>query len=449
MRQSLANRHLPPPFFWPPGYPFLVALASAVLGRSPLAGQLVSLVAGAFVPVFTALLAQELWPAARRGARVAFSVPLAAGLLVGLTGQLWQSSVVVMADTLGLAAATAGVWALARYGRSGGLRWLLPAAGFLTAATVTRWIYGIVAVPCALYALWVAVRRLGWAALVHAGAAVILAAVILAPVLIGDRFEGNFEVYRWSPVRIFEREFSTADGNLSYSLPTGLYYALAPARWAYFTPLFAPLILLGAWVVIRRRAIAPLALLLGWAAAVYAFHAGGAYQNFRFTLAYLPPLAILAAIGAQRVAHWLAARRLGVLIAAGIFVCGLAVMAAAGTHTTRYLIARKNESVAIVRWTEARLPPGARLITFNLTSTFRRYSPLETFELYEQPDSLTAIVRSGPPVFLLVDVSSVEGQWRDRSPGKNFRWLERGPGLTAIGAQRGFTLFRVGTKARP
>src|SRR5467141_2559637 len=33
-------------FFWPPGYPILVALASLVFGPSPVAGQVVSLVMG-------------------------------------------------------------------------------------------------------------------------------------------------------------------------------------------------------------------------------------------------------------------------------------------------------------------------------------------------------------------------------------------------------------------
>ena len=41
----------------------------------------------------------------------------------------------------------------------------------------------------------------------------------------------------------------------------------------------------------RTRLARPTALLiLGWAGVVYAFHAGAAWQNFRFTLAYLPPL---------------------------------------------------------------------------------------------------------------------------------------------------------------
>lgn len=445
MRRSLLELELPPPFFWPPGYPLLVAVASLALGPVPLAGQLVSLTAGALTPVFTALLAREVWPEDR-------AAPVVAGLLAAFTGQLWQSSVVVMADVLGLAAASAGVWALARYGRRGDLRWLLVAAGLLAGATMTRWIYGIVAVPCAVYALLVACRHRGRVALTHAAAASGVAAVILAPVLVAAldpsreaQFAGNFEVYEWNPLRIFDREFATADGTLSYSLPTGVYYAVAPARWTFFTPLLAPLILLGVVAAIRRRAAAPVLLLLGWAAAVYVFHAGAAYQNFRFTLAFLPPLAILAGIGAGQVARLLFARRLGVALAAGVFALGLAVMAAAGANTTHSLIERKNDGLALVRWTEATAPPRARLITFNLTHTFRRYSRLEIFELYEQdPRRLAALMASQRPVFLLVDLPSLRGQWSARSPGRNLRWLERRAGLTAIDTQRGFTLFRVG-----
>src|SRR5260370_12163710 len=62
VRQSIQHFLPLEPFFWPPGYPLLVALTSLVLGPSPLAGQLVSLVMGALVAVFTALLVRELWP---------------------------------------------------------------------------------------------------------------------------------------------------------------------------------------------------------------------------------------------------------------------------------------------------------------------------------------------------------------------------------------------------
>src|SRR5260370_18931279 len=144
VRQSIQQFKPLAAFFWPPGYPLLVALTSFVLGPSPLAGQVVSLVMGALVPVLTALLVRELWPE---------DVPLAllAGALVALCGQLWQSSIVVMADPTGLALATLGGFALARYGRQGHLAWVLVAPAALAYATPGRRIYRLVRVPFAAY----------------------------------------------------------------------------------------------------------------------------------------------------------------------------------------------------------------------------------------------------------------------------------------------------------
>ncbi|MFN8514003.1 MAG: hypothetical protein U0841_15745 [Chloroflexia bacterium] len=59
LRAALAQPALPPPYYYPPGYPLLVTLATYLVGTRPLAGQLVSLLAGALVPLLTALLAHE------------------------------------------------------------------------------------------------------------------------------------------------------------------------------------------------------------------------------------------------------------------------------------------------------------------------------------------------------------------------------------------------------
>ncbi|MGH2524863.1 MAG: ArnT family glycosyltransferase, partial [Anaerolineales bacterium] len=310
-RASLIRLGFLPSFYWPPGYPVLVAFASFVLGPIPLAGQLVSLLAGGATAVFTGLLAREVWqPNAGHASSV--TCFLLAGLLVALNAQLVQSSVVVMSDATGLAAATLGVWALARYGRVGKAGWLWLASGALAWAIVTRWIYGLVAVPCAAYVLWVLLRRARACqkllALRHGLGAALVSGLILLPVIIPALtslvrstgpapFAVDLEVYRWNPLNAFQREFVTADGHLSYAWPNGLYYALAPAHIYYFTPLLALFIVLGVWAVWQRRSIEWWLLIVGWAAMVYAFHAGAAWQNFRFTLAYLPPLAVLAAAG--------------------------------------------------------------------------------------------------------------------------------------------------------
>ena len=452
VRYSIA--HLAPleAFFWPPGYPLLVALTSLVLGPNALAGQVVSLVMGALVPVFTALLVRELWPE---------DVPLAllAGALVALCGQLWQSSIVVMADTTGLALAPLAAWALARYARSGALAWLLVAAAAIAYATLARWIYGLVAIPFAAYALW-AILCGGSArprlrhALVHALAAGLVATAILVPVvgppLLGllshpaapATFAGNFQVYSWSPLNAFAREFFTADGHLSYTQPNGVYYAVAPANLAFFGPLLAPWIIVGLWAALREWRRPTLVLIVGWTAVVYAFHAGAPWQNFRFTLAYLPPLAILVAAGLTWAWRQLSPR-VGVVI--GLWaVLGLLSMAIGGVRLVQGFVDRKADDLALVHWVETQTPPNTRLFSFGPTLTFRHYANYPTIDLYDvTPTDLAAELATPAPTFVLLDEANVDQQWLGQAPYANFQWLKNGPGLVPVGEQGGYWLYRV------
>ncbi len=453
LRQSLLRLEPPPPFFWPPGYPFLVALVSLIVGETPLAGQVVSLASGSLVPLFTLLLAREVWG---DGEPCPGLVPAVAGSVAAFTGQLWQSSAVVMADTAGLAAATLGVTFLARYGRRGRLADLVVAASALAGATLCRWIYALVAVPCALYALSAVLRRQrGRQALLHVGAPALVVGLLLGPLVVPAAqaltgsssglapFAGDLQVYTWHPGNALRREFVTVDGHLRYRFPNGLYYALAPAHPFFFTPLLASFLVPGVWALVRRPTPARLWLILGWAGVVYAFHAGAPWQNFRFTLAYLPPLAVVAAVGIAVVGE-----RLGFRAVMAILAVGLVLMGVGGVRLSNRFIARKQADLELVRWVEAHVEPGARLITFEMTLTFRHYSALETWELFTlTPEELAALVADGRPTFLLLHVARVEAQWRDLAPGVNYRRLREGPGLVRLGERRGYVLFRVGKPA--
>jgi len=434
-------------FFWPPGYPLLVALTSLAVGPTPLAGQLVSLVMGGLVPIFTALLARELLPDSEP------ILPLLAGALVGLSGQLWQSSMVVMADTTGLALATVAAWALARHSREPRLTWLVLAAVAVAFAILTRWAYALAAIPFGLYAL-VSTRRRSHI-LIAAAVGLAVLGPVLGPSVIAilqgsapgtqtqASFAGNLQVYSWSPLNAFLREFTTADGVLRYTLPNGLYYAVAPANPALLGPLLAPWIALGAWVAARTWPRSGLLVIVGWALIVYAFHAGAPWQNFRFTLAYLPPLAILVAVGLvwawRRVEHRL--DRAVVVVA----LLGLASMALSGARLVQGFIDRKDVDLGMVRWVEAEAEPGARLLTFGPTLTFKHYSRLPTLEIFElSPSQLPALLSSNQPSYVLVDEVNVQDQWRDRAPAQVFQWLRDGPGLAPRGQFGSFSLFRIG-----
>jgi 4-amino-4-deoxy-L-arabinose transferase-like glycosyltransferase len=455
LRQSLERWQLAPPFFWPPGYPLMVAAMSGVVGVASMAGQIVSVAAGTAVPAFTILLARELGTDERAGSPRHRWVPvsLLAGLIVAVTGQLLQSSLVVMADTLGLAAATAGAWALARYRRTGAARWLLLSALGFAWAILTRWIYGLVAVPFAIWGLMLLGRRPARIALLHGAAAAMVGIVVLAPTIVpavvgligggNAPFAGDLQVYSWSPLNALRATFTTGDGQLAYNLPTGLYYALAPATWWYFSPLLAALIAPGVWAVVRRTRIPALGILVAWAAIVLVFHAGAPWQNPRFALAYLPPLAILAALGydqLRRASHAQVRRA-----AAAWLLAGLALAAAGSAVLTQEFIERKQSDLAMVRWADGLAPVNGQLLAFGLTPTFQEYGRLQTLDLSEVgTERIASLLSDGRPTLVLVDVNALERQWMGRAPWERFHELLAAPGLTPLGTRAGYTLFAVG-----
>lgn len=451
LRDSLLALRPPPPFYWPPGYPILVALLSLLLGVSPLSGQVASLIAGALVPLFTALLAWELWPDDEGRQRV--WIALLAGLFVALMPQMWQSSTVVMADTAALAASTLGAWALVRYGRGASGSWLFLAAAALALAILARWAHALVALPCTIYALVALARRPRRAALTQAAAAAAIVLVILFPIVFSavqggslpgserTSFIGNVQVVTWSPLNALQNTFAGSDGQLSYRLPNGLYYALLPAHRYYFTPLLALFLLPGLWLLWQRRTAARLLLLVAWPAIVYVFLAGIPWQNFRFALTYLPPMAILAARGVVAIVRAPGrARRLPLLLV----VVALPWMAAGGWTLGKSFIVRKQASLSTVHWVEAQVESEARLFTFGITLALEHYGDVEVYDVFLlTPEQMQALLQDDRPSYLLLDVENVETQWAGRAPSQNYHWLRQEVGLTPLGQREPYSLFRV------
>ena len=455
LRQSLINLQGPPAYFWPPGYPLLILMASVLSGPSPLAGQLVSLVSGAIVPIATGLLAAQLWPSSE--GRLT-SIPLLAAGSMALVGQLWQSSMVVMSDSAGLAAATIGMGFLARYGNDENHRllWLLLAAAAMAFGLLIRWAFALVAIPALGYALWVILRLEPRRRLPHVMAASLLSVAILWPVLPGAlqavmgmthseaAFAGDLAVYRWDPLNALRRQFFTSDGLLSYRYPNGLYYLLLPAHPYYFTPLLALLMPLGLWRAVRSLGRPILLLLVGWPSVLFFFHAGAQWQNFRFVLAYAPPLAILAAFGFETARQRIGARWRRPLQL--YLVAGLALMAIGGWTLTNRFIERKAAYLATVRWAEQQMTSDSRVLTLGLTLTFEHYSHIEAHDLYVlTPANLEALLADHRPAFLLVEVVNLERQWQNMEPGNNYGWLRENTKLIPLGEDQSYTLFRIET----
>lgn len=463
LRQALAAGQLPPAFFWPMGYPMLVAAAMSFIGEQPLAGQLVSIFTGALIAPLVYILVCLVRPGAYLGG-------LVAGLLAAVSAQLLLSSLSVMSDAAAVFWATVSAWAMLRYGqavRPGGetdwrlgLGWLALAAATLAAATLTRWVSGLLIIPWGLSA-WLACRegRLPWRQIALAGGmatfiGLFFLALHFAPSLSQGEIAhtGDLEVVTWNPSNAVRQTVSNTDGTFHYQRPIGLYYALPVIHPAYIFPLFTPFLLLGLWALwvgdkttTTSGYILPASqfiLLAGWPLIVYLFLAGISWQNWRFPLTFFPPLVVLVGLGVDWVwARW--ERRwqpvIGVVLGAAL-IGSLAW----GVRDISRFTAWKESQLATVKAVETQLPPGATLLLFELTATMRHYTDVAAIELFTQDEAdVVALAAGNKPLYLLLNVDQVASQWVGKTPHQHYLWLQQHRELQLIGQYGPYTLFRV------
>ena len=183
-----------------------------------------------------------------------------------------------------------------------------------------------------------------------------------------------------------------------------------------------------------------------------AFLAGSPYQNTRFFLAAMPPVAILVALGTWQLARtvdgWLPrgrpALRAGLLAAVAVAWVLVAVVVA-GRFTASF-IDRQTADLAAIRRLEAEVPSGARLIAMGPTGVFVRDGVPDVVELFDlDPTAAAALLADGRPSYLVVDPAAIAGQWAGRRPAATVDAIRAGPGLTAIDDAGTWTLYRIGS----
>ena len=474
---SLAHGQAPPPFYWPLGYPALLAAVFA-LGGGIAAAQAVGLLLGVAANALIYLLARAFgcrpWAAAL------------AGLIAALGGQAIQSSVVLKSDVPALFWACLSALALTFYLHRRRVGWLALAAVALASAVVTRWLY------LALVPVWAVTLIAAHARLRHLGRFQITwfeCAFILTPEPDGSsppprdgegkQGRGNIQtqnfcfavgiallcalpillaqtayslnnpypaldhpwVVGWSPSNALRSTFDNTDGHFEYATSNAAFYAQPVYAPTYLSPLIAPVIAFGVYALMRRRQLPLILLALGWLLLPYIFLAGTPYQNIRFALIVVPAVALLAALGLDAL---LATRRI-VLIVAALALCvfGLGQMLGEGVAYTTTFINRQRADKDVIAWAETQIPPGAQVYALGMTLPLRRYTTFAPFELYDQTPETLAAARQGADAYLLVNEWQIEHQWRDLSPEIAVRWLRDERGLAQIGHFGYYTLYRV------
>jgi hypothetical protein len=358
------------------------------------------------------------------------------------------SSVSIMSDATALMWATASAWLTLRYTRTLTGPVLLLAVFALSLAVITRWIMALVAAPWTI-AVLLAWRRhwpqIGWrrAAVMIAGAALI-GGVIVGGQLWSGSHTGDLHVVGWDPLNALRRDVVNTDGAFHYDLPMAVFYAQPLAQPAYVFPVFLPLLLIGLWSL-RSRPSSTCAVLVGWPLMIYGFLAGIAWQNPRFALSLLPPLAVWVALGFD----WAQGRdRLWQRTAAIAIGLGLIGLCAWSVRVVDNFVNRKDADLAVVHQLDRLVPPDGTLIAFGLTATAQHYTDLRVIELYYLDEAaLGREIQSGQPLYLLIDRSSIEQQWQTMSPAMNYRWLQVHTRLEPVATLTPYQLFEVSEPA--
>jgi 4-amino-4-deoxy-L-arabinose transferase-like glycosyltransferase len=438
-----------PVYYWPSGYPLVVALVLPLAGWGSAGGQAVSIAAGAAATGLTYLLSRVLLPDAP-GDRMAAWV---GGLAVALSGAVLRANLVVMSDALAMACCVAALWAFARYTHTRHWAWLAGAAVALAWGIITRWICGLLAIPMLGFLILESRHPSTQSEIeprkhsVDFLLAAVLGALIVIPQLLNrDTTPAQLSQHQWAVTwniaNAWQRDFTTVDGTQHYALPVGVFY-LAQLAWPSFLfPLLALACPVGVLWLVRRQRWPALVLLAGWPLLIWLFVSGIPYQNARFILPALPALAVLAGQGFA-LAYASARRWLRLALVVGLAVALLSGLAL-GVRDYRKLVAYENDQLALVEWVRARLPATSTLITFGATLTLQHYTTNDVRELFElAPPDLDAIARQQRPVYLLLDVASTERQWAGLRPQQDYHYLQQHPGLEVVDQRLPYVLFRL------
>ncbi len=447
LKSSLQTATAPKPFFWPLGYPVLLAVTFSFAGTSPSVAQAVSLLMGAALSPLVYLISRKIG-VGRLGS-------IASAAIITVCGQALQSSIVIMSDIPALFWAALSALFLIYYLTTASpyqTRWLGLAAVLLVFASATRWIYLLLGLPFSVAVLVAWRGNVRWRPTI---VTLIAVSLTMLPQILYSRTNPNPTldhawVEGWSPINAFRSSFTNIDGRFDYEKINALYYAQPYYDPTYLSPLFSISIVIGLWTLARRSTWQSV-LLGGWVLLPYLFLAGIPYQNIRFPLMVVPAIAVLIGVGidaaATRFQH-IRIRQTRFIdpqwIVALIILLGLWQMwSSANTLVTTFINNQQHDKQAAA-WVGESVPAGSTVYTFGLTLTLQHYTSLDVRELYyETPQTLADKLQNEREAYLVLNLWNIQNQWAGRNPQLDYHWLRDQHGLQQLGKFGYYTLFKI------
>jgi 4-amino-4-deoxy-L-arabinose transferase-like glycosyltransferase len=364
--------------------------------------------------------------------------------------------------------------------------WAIGFGAALGVAVLTR--YGVAAfVPALLcYSLanlvaWRKVRPDGdfrWRGVITAAAWSVLAFVVaLIPqaaylathnpgTTVSDSLSG------FSLSNLFSSVSVSADGTASFAQPMIAFYLVNPfwdTASGYLSIFFLPLVLFGLVYLVRLRSWDLLVLLVTWWLIPGLVYASTPYQAQRFTLLYLPAIAIVAGLGIYMVVEIVLKNRLSqnnarawawrsvglilvVALALGAVQCWKSVSNWAATHAAWQ--AQDDQVAILARFAADRsssTDKRAHVISFGATAALYYYTGWPTLELFNTDQKgVEQFVSTSEPTVVVIPVDSMTTQWAGRPVGDMWQWMQSHYTLTAVGQSGVYTVFQLsGTSQHP
>lgn len=441
----LAHGHSLGAFFWPGGYPLVLGAAFRLFSTNAAVGQLLNVMAGSVLAGLVYLLARTM--------RFIPSGSFVSGMIIAVSGQAVQSSVVIMSDIPALFWTVLSVLFLVTYERKRSGHWLILAGIALSAAGITRWLYCCLAVSWGIFALLIIKQRKQWW---HCLAACAAGLVLLLPQIIYSNSTpfpvlSHAWIAGWSPHNALSRDFYNVDGHLSYPVSNLIFYTRPLYHAVYLSPIFTPLMLVGVAGLLWKRIFAKAALLITWLIIPLTFLVGIPYQNIRFALVTIPAMALLTGAGLSIIITLLRERtrirpvRRAVIALIGL-ACGMGIihMGLTASQYTRQFIEQQQHDKEVTTWAARFIPEGSTVYSFGLTLALRHYTSLTVLELYnETPASLANAQAENAHTFVLVNPWNLQNQWQGREPLLAFEWLRDERGLRRLARINNFVLYRT------
>ncbi len=462
-------------YHWPVGYHLQVIAGFLLSGEIPAGGRFITVMMADTVPVLVFLLAMKVLPLVNSAQKALAG--LVSGLVVLFAGVFGQTSLALMSDVpslfWSLLSALALVHTLPPPNRGtvpkSRWRWILLGGFALGMAVLLRYASILLALPILLYALfWVRDQR-NLQKPQHLTTPVLLAAlgfcVALAPQLYYLMWQGVNVGYAnplsgWDVANFWRNRLQTgADGIIVFDQPMIAFYALQPlwnAGSGFLSPFYLPLLLVGAWYLLRQACTEVIALLFSWWLLPVIFFSGTAYQAQRFVLFYLTPLALLVGMGVVCLCYGLRrgkfraqrcpVRPLPAVLVALLFSAGLVQ----GGSSSRSLVvaqatakAGELNTVELVRQASSgdRQP---RIVAFGLSAALYHYTRWPVIDIYDNDkEAIATFLADSPNRIVVVPEASLARQWANTPVGARWLWLRSQYLLEKVGEAAGYSVYRA------